>query len=389
MATEKKQLIIDYMQQTLSVFTAVLPLAISAAVFIGFHYIYGIGIALISSRICAKNAPQKIMPAYSTFLILMFAAHSYGLATLSLAAFVCGIVSVAYCFLPEKFKIQDNPITAGIMLATAITVTVMLTTHYFGIGASGNTVKEMIASYLSLGFHPNWRGVLYGTVVMVIMLTFPRKFKNFCNTVKAPFIAIVITLVLNLFLNPADMKTAINEIGNNFIFDKSTYHISFFLGEKIDFTAAIICGMALFFVCNYAMIKNDTNKSDYKISAMTNTLFGTVFALILPYGAKFNKKGVVSGIGAALLCILIPILSFGLIDRIPIHSLAVVLIVGAWESVEWFEIKKAFSSPVSVICFVASVGSCLMFGIVYGIIISAVISTIYSLVFKSSQRLPK
>ncbi|MBQ2848772.1 MAG: SulP family inorganic anion transporter [Clostridia bacterium] len=336
---------------------------------------YGFLFASFASLLGNKDAQKKIMPAYAAFLILMFAAHSYGLATVSLACFICGIISIIFYFLPKQFKTHDNPVTAGIMLSTAISVTVMLTTHYFGIGASGNTVREMIASYLSLGFHPNWRGVLYGTVVMVIMITFPRKFKKLCTYLKAPFTAVIVTVILNLFLNPSDFKTAINEIGSIYIFDKSTERIFFFSDGEINFFAAIACGIALFFVCSFALQKKNADNSDCRLSAMINTVFGTSLGLLLPYGTKRKNNKWISSIGSFVLCLVVLLIPS--VERIPLHSLAVVMIVGVWESIEWKEIKKAFSSPVSVIFFVLSFASILYFGYVYGILISDILYIIY------------
>ncbi len=243
------------------------------------------------------------MPVFGAFLILLFASTAFGNNAASFPLLIIGIITAIYFIFPNRFSLSENPASAGFSLATALTVTVLLTTHYFGIGASGNTVKEMIASYLSLGFHPNWRGVLYGTIVMVVMLTFPRKFKKFCKIIKAPFIAIIITLILNLFLNPSDMPTAIREIGN--------FHL--------------------------------------------------------------NNNSV----------------SLGFIDRIPVHSLAVIMIVGAWESVKWSEIKKAFSSPVSVITFVVTIASTLYFGYIYGLLISAVLYIIYRIIFDKKSKVPE
>ncbi len=39
------------------------------------------------------------------------------------------------------------------------------------------------------------------------------------------------------------------------------------------------------------------------------------------------------------------------IARIPVHCCAVVLIVGAWQSVKWSEVKKAFSSTLNIFIF--------------------------------------
>ena len=283
----------DIIIRATAVFTAVIPFTVSSAVFMGFNIYNIIFIALVLMFYFAKSDSKKIMPVFAGFLIVMFVSNTFA-ATAALVALIAAlIVAAIYFFYPKALTIKSNPVTAGFSLATALTITVMLTTYYFGIGASGNNVKEMIASYLSLGFHPNWRGVLYGTVVMVIMITFPRKFKKFCKTVKAPFIAIIFTLILNLFLNPSDLPTSITEIGN--------------------------------------------------------------FSL--------------NNISASL----------GLIDRIPVHSLAVVMIVGAWESVRWGEVKKAFSSLVAIICFTASAVSTLYFGYIYGVLISAVIYAIYQI----------
>ena len=285
----------------ISLLTAVLPFSLSAAIFTGLNFYGVLLIAAVLLFYILKTTDKKIMPAFSVFLIIMFVSESMGTVATYISLAIAGVVSVSFFFFCERFKIGSNAVTAGFSLATALTVTVLLTTHYFGIGARGINVREMIASYLSLGFHPNWRGVLYGTVVMVIMITFPRKFKKFCSVVKAPFIAIVVTLVLNFFLNPSYMVTAINEIGN-------------FASES----------------------------------------FTPSFALDI----------------------------FG---RIPVHSLAVVMIVGAWESVKWGEIKKAFSSPVSIICFAVTVISTLYFGYVYGILISAILYIVYYFIFQKQK----
>ncbi len=301
MITKNKKSIKHNILNVIAILTAAIPYALSCTMFIGLNPYSFIITLLILSVYFTKTDIKKIMPVFVAFLLVMFFSSAFGNTAALVSLLTVTLISAIYIFLPERFKIRNNAVTAGFSLATALTVTVLLTTYYFGIGASGNNVREMIASYLSLGFHPNWRGVLYGTIVMVIMLTFPRKFKKFCTTVKAPFIAIVVTLILNCFLNPSDMPTAISEIGN------------------------------------------------------------------------FSLNSVSS--------------SLGLFGRIPIHSLAVVMIVGAWESVEWKKIKIAFSSVTSVVFFVLSLVSTLFFGYVYGILISAILYIIYKTAFQNLSKL--
>lgn len=301
MSTNNFQPIKKGVLKTISLLTAVIPFSLSAAVFTGTGF-YGMLLIAVAFLIYVlKASDKKNMPAFSVFLVLLFISQRAGETSVYLAIAVAGAVSGLYFYFSDNFKIRSNAVTSGFSLATALTVTVLLTTHYFGIGASGTDVREMIASYLSLGFHPNWRGVLYGTVVMVIMITFPRKFKKFCSVIKAPFIALAVTLILNCFLNPPYMVTAINEIGN-FAFESVT-----------------------------------------------------------------------------------PSFALDIFGRIPVHSLAVVMIVGAWESVKWGDIKKAFSSPVSIICFAVTVIGTLYFGYVYGILISVILYIVYYFIFQKQK----
>lgn len=386
MKEEKSKPVKNFIIKSLMIITSVLPLALSSAVFMGFDYIWAVYYFAAIPIINFTKKPKKIMPVYSAFLVAMFAAKTCSPATLSLAACICGVVSLIFYFLPKQFRIRDNPVTVGVMLSTALSVTVMLTTHYFGIGASGDTVKEMIASYLSLGFHPNWRGVLYGTVVMVIMITFPRKFKKFCEVISAPFIAIAVTLVLNLFLNPSYMPTAITEIGNIPSYDSSIDNIAFFRGGEINYTVAVLCGLALFFICNYSFTQTDVSKSDCRGVSVMNAVSGTAFGYINLY--KISDKLNSGSLILYLALITVP-LFFGVTDRIPLHSLAVIMIVGAWESVEWKKLKEAFSSVPSVIFFVLSCVATLYFGFVYGILISAVLYLIYSIAFQKKTNSSK
>lgn len=363
-----------------ALFTSVFPISLAATVFLGFDFFYCAVFSSYAALFAAKPKTNNIMPAYADFLILMFAINAFGASTASLAIFICGILSVIFSLLPVRIKLSSNPVTSGVMLACAMTVTVMLTTHYFGIGATGNNVTEMLGSYLSLGFHPNWRGVLYGTIVMVIMITFPRKFKSLNKIIKAPFIAIAVTLILNFFLNPSEMPTAINEAEE--IFSSSSIgFFTFFSNFECNYLSAVLCGITLFVIHRFALSQNDTDKKKClaaSISDITASILGTP---ILPYGIEKNSV-VFGSIAAVLSCLIV----FGMKDsigRMPVHSLAVVLIVGAWGNVKWREIKKVFTSPLSVLFFILPILACLSFGFVNGILISSVLYFIYSFIEKS------
>ena len=58
-------------------------------------------------------------------------------------------------------------------------MTILQTNNYFGINATGVSAVDMLLSYRSFGFHANWRTVLYGTIVLVLMITYRVNLKSF------------------------------------------------------------------------------------------------------------------------------------------------------------------------------------------------------------------
>ena len=216
---------------------------------------------------------------------------------------------------------------------------------------------------------------------MVIMITFPRKFKKLCSAVNASFIAIIVTLVLNLFLNPADMPTAINEIGNFSSADFTKDFIFALIGEKPNIFAAVFSGAALFFPCFYMIAQSETaEKRSFIIDGTANAALGFAGCMALPCGLKKDKHTFAVGTAAAAITAIMLVCISGLIPRIPVHSCAVVLIVGAWHSVKWREIKNAFSSVFSVLIFVVSILAFLISGISSGILVCAALSALYHLI---------
>lgn len=376
-----------FVQETAGVLTGVFPLVFCFFCCFGFDGIVGIAAACIAMIFYSKIQNKKAMPVYLSFLIAGFTLKNN--AQTAIYSFItCSILLFLSSFCYDKIKkFICEPVVGAVMLAGALTSTVLFTNDYFGIGAGGKTVSEMIKSYLSLGFHPNWRGVLYGTIVMVIMITFPRKFKKLSKTISASFVALAVTLVLNIFLNPADLGTSINEIsigGETF----KPFFSSIAFGQ-IDFNTAlhsVLCGATLFAVCFYSICTNENfSKKDFFASCAENAVFGSLFSVPFPF-AKKRKKDFAPSFAAAVILVLMFAFAKNLFSRIPLHSCAVVIIVGAWQSVDWKKLKKVFEKKLSVLFFASSVLSCLIFGIVGGILVSAAISVFGSFYFQNKLK---
>lgn len=319
-----------------------------------------------------ETEKKKLLPVFISFHILVSNPVN-PIPTI----IITGALLLVYYLFHDKIKNHFIDVyNSGIMLAGALTSTVLFTTYYFGIGASGESVIEMIKSYISLGFHPNWRGVLYGTIVLVIMVTFPRKFKSVSKYISAPFIAIIFTLILNLILNPSDMVSAITEIPQF-----NTEHFKDFTIKNFnpDFNiSSVINGIALFFLLISVYTNNcESRKKDLLIYSGVNILSSGLFLLPLPYGINKNKKSFIPRIIAVLITLTFFIIFKDIAERIPLHSCAVVIIVSAWESVKWNEIKLSFSTIKNTILFIISFVVSLLTNISIGIIVSFIISKFF------------
>lgn len=362
------------------ILTYTLPLTLSMAVCAGMGAFAGAVFACIAAFICGAVEEKKQMPVYASFLTVTYTFREFGASTTALAVAVCGILLA----LSWKYKgsqkldiLSKSPINGSVMLLSALIVTILFTTDYFGIGASGNTAREIIASYLSLGFHPNWRGVLYGTIVMVVMITFPRKFKKATQIVSAAFIALIITTALNFWLIPSDMITSIREIGVISFYDYKNSILFPVLNSKPEIFHALFCGISLYLICLYMILQNpNRKKSDFIIGGISNCLAGFSTCMIIPNITRKNK--LISGIIASMLTGIIFFVCNDFIARIPVHSCAVVLIVGAWQSVKWSEVKKIFSSALNIAFFVLITIVCLLLGYIYTPLIAFIVLEMYS-----------
>lgn len=371
--------------ETVFLFTSIFPLALCMGVCSGMGAGAGLLFAVVASLAADADRPKPTPPVYLAFLVVFYAFGKFNAATVSLAVIVSGVLLVASSLFPYKpNRFIAVSAGSGAALAGALSATVFFTDDYFGIGASGFSVADILASYRSLGFHANWRGVLYGTVVLVIMITFPRKFKKTGKIFSASFLSLAVALVLNLFLNPSYMKTAINETGG-FSYKDAKNVILPLLSEKPNFGAAFVCGAALFVVSYFTLSQRKVaDGRGLAIAGAANGALGFLCSTFLPRGIRRDKRSFVPGLISASACAVLLFALDGLIARIPVHACAVVLIVGAWQSVEWGELRNAFSRAADALCFSACFVSVLILGAADGIPLAAAFSVLRRTVFAAN-----
>ena len=170
-------------------------------------------------RTCRRNSGVHYrlgQPHVEVFAILIYAANTIGVPGAMLSCIIAGMLLLFVAtiqFNKSFFKIPPAALGAVTFIVAAV-LCIIQVNYYFGIGVPAGSAFETLVAYRSYGFHSNWRGVLYGTITLVIMITYPIKFKKLSRKVPAPAVALVLTTVLNLFLNPVAERTAIDEVGS-------------------------------------------------------------------------------------------------------------------------------------------------------------------------------
>lgn len=260
----------------------------------------------------------------------------------------CGIYQLPVCiaggaviyFVLSKIIKKNkriNSIIAWATLILALVATVLLTNQYFGIGASGSTAIEMLKSYRSLGFHPHFRGLLYGTITLFAMITYPFKFRKLNKKIPAEFMTLLIPFILNLFLNPQKELTTVNEIGS--------FKIPFNfpeISEKVNILPIIFGCLYFGFVFFLRSDEKDTTQN-----TITNITNG--FISFLP-ARRFDitHYSLISAITTIVASGAVIFLFPDALARIPMHCVGALLIVSAWQQVPYKNLSLLFKSDKGV-----------------------------------------
>ncbi len=247
---------------------------------------------------------------------------------------ICMVFGTTIYFILQKI-IKKSAVTdsfiAWATLILALVATVMLTNQYFGIGASGSTAFEMLKSYRSLGFHPHFRGLLYGTITLFAMITYPFKYKKLNKTLPAEFMTLLIPLILNVFLNPQRELTTVNEIevfSNSRIF----YLIPFNFSETFEQSniSALILG-SLFFGVVLFLRSSKENKLTNTFVNFTSAIFSFLPARQFEFTSYSPLSAIITIAVSGVVIFLCP----NILSRIPMHCVGALLIVSAWQQVPY------------------------------------------------------
>ena len=339
--------------------TRLFPFSLAVGVCSGFGLVGG----AVSAAVCilfGAVCGSAFFPTWLTLLPVFLLAFRFGAGAAGAAVLLGGAFTLLLSFLPRsaRERMTHPAVHTGFLISASFVTTALQTTNYFGIGAVGGTVREIIADYISLGFHANWRGVLYGTIALVLLITYPRKFKTLHKKIAPAFVVLLIVFPLHLLLVPHADGTPINEIGG---WDFASAADGIFLRGAFTKEAIplILCSALALALLTDATL-SDTRMRQLSAVRMCAGFFGGA-----PCDADAEPRSRLSALTAAAVTAalyLMPILR-----RYPVHALALMLIVTAWQSVPWGGVRRAFSSARSALLFFAALLLPVLAGVHYAV----------------------
>lgn len=285
---------------------------------------------VICSMLSAKLKNKIYAPDVFLLVPIHYIASECGIYTLP----ACIVGGAIIYFIISKIINKNhriNAIIAWMTLMLALIATVILTNLYFGIGSSGSTAIEMLRSYRSLGFHPHFRGLLYGTITLFAMITYPFKFRKLNKRVPAEFMTLLIPLILNLFLNPQKELTTVNEI--------ATFKIPFDFPYTSEETNNLTVILGCLYVGFVLFLRSDEKTTTR--NTLTNITSG--FLSFLP-ARQFDitSYSLVSAIVTISVSGAVVLLFPDILARIPMHCVGALLIVSAWQQVPYKNLSLLF-----------------------------------------------
>lgn len=335
------------------------PFSLAAGVCSGFGLSGGF-VAAVVCGIAGVLFGASFCPSWLTLLAVYMLAFRFGAGCAGAAIVLGGVFTYLWTLLPAgaRKRLTDPSALSGFIPAAAFVTTALQTTNYFGIGAVGGTAREIIADYISLGFHPNWRGILYGTIALVLLITYPRKFKQLHKKISPAFAVLLVVLPLQLLLVPDAVHSPINEIGAA---DTHAFFENAFLRGAWTPAAvpAVLCTALTLMLLTVQNLPAASGRKLAAVQLLSGFLGG------VPAAADDKPR---SRIGALVCALLSAALYFvpGL-SRFPVHALAVILIVTAWQNVPWGNLRTAFSGTRNRILFFGGVLLPVLLGVHYAV----------------------
>ncbi len=377
----------------LTVAAVALPLALAFGVSSGATAASGLLTAIISGFVISLlgGAFYQISgPTGAMAAILMSIIAQYGMSGVFTATILAGILLVlaGIFHLGRVTAYIPMPVIAGFTSGIAVIIALGQLDNFFGVSSTGGSAVQKVFSYFTHGFSPNWISVAIGSLVILFMIFFPKKWNA---VVPASLIAIIFATAASALLS-LDVAT-VGEIPSSLLlkerFSFAGFEFSDVKGLLAPAVSIAALGMVESLLCGASAgrmtgvrLNNDRELVAQGVGNILAPLFGGIPAtaaiartsVAIKSGAQTRLTGMFHAV-----VLLISMLALGpVMSRIPLAALAGVLLVTAWRMNEWATIRYIFSRKFkgAILKFLATMAATILFDLTVAIVIGVGISLV-------------
>ena len=381
----------------LTVAAVALPLALAFGVSSGADAAAGLITAILSGLIIGSlsGASYQISgPTGAMTAVLIKIVYDYGMQGVFIATLMAGLIlcMAGILKLGKLVSLIPAPVITGFTSGIAIIIAMGQIDNFFGVTSEGSTNIARLISYGELGFNPSLYAVLFGLIVVMIMIVWPKKWNA---KVPSSLVGIVITLCLSLVLKKevavvGDIpKTLLPSIRLNFG-DISPDAVKSLISPAIVIAAlgmieSLLCGASA------GRMKGEKLNADRELIAqgvgnIIIPFFGGVPAtaaiartsVAIKSGAQTRLTGIFHAVGLLASMFLLG----EIMSQIPLAALAGVLMVTAWRMNEWESIKFIFKKRLktAIAQFLITMIATVIFDLTTAILIGVIFSILFFVV---------
>ena len=154
--------------------------------------------------------------------ILLSVSAKYGITGVLSAGFISGAILIiaAVCRVGKLVSYLPAPVITGFTSGIAIIIALGQIDNFFGTHSVGENQIAKIGSYFSGtgNFNPNWWAVMFGGLVVLIMIVYPKKWNA---VVPSSLVGIIVALIVNMVFFEQGTVAEVGAIPSSLVTDDS------------------------------------------------------------------------------------------------------------------------------------------------------------------------
>ena len=389
----------------LTVAAVALPLALAFGVSSGADAASGLVTAIVAGIVIGilSGASYQISgPTGAMAAILLSVSAKYGITGVLTAGFISGAILIiaAVCRVGKLVSYLPAPVITGFTSGIAIIIALGQIDNFFGTHSVGENQIAKIGSYFSGtgNCNPNWWAVMFGGLVVLIMIVYPKKWNA---VVPSSLVGIIVALIVNMVFFEQGTVAEVGAIPSSLVTDDSIIRKGFDFANITNLIMPAVSiaalGMIESLLCGASAGKMKGERLDASRELIAQGIGNMVIPLLggVPATAAIARTSVAIKSGGqtrlvsvfhSVVLILSMFLLGGVMSRIPMAALAGVLMVTAFRMNDWAAIKSIFKKKFksSILQYVLTMVSTVVFDLTVAIVIG-VIAAMIVFVVKSSE----